>query len=334
MKKLGLPILAVGALCFAGLSIYRTQLDLPKTEPPHAPPKSSFAGRIAAAGLVEANTENIAIGAHLSGVVERVFVTAGQRVERGSALIRLDTRQLEAALEKARADFAARSADAETARARVGIMEARAGEARELLRIVREAGTRSVATEEVTRRSRAAESFVAELAAARASVTAADAATKSAEAGARQIETDIARSTVNAPVAGTVLQVNLRPGEFVAAGAGSPTWLLLGNLEPLHVRVDVDEHEAWRIQPTAAAEGQVRGNAQLRARLRFVRFEPYILPKRSLTGDAAERVDTRVLQVIYAIEKTDASLFVGQQMDVFIADAESAAAVTELTSSR
>lgn len=334
MNKLGLPILAVGALCFAGFSLYRTQLHLPKTEPPHAPPKSSFAGRIAAVGLVEANTENIAIGAHLPGVVERVFVTAGQRVEKGAPLIRLDTRQLDAALEKARADAAARSAEAETARARVAVAEAKAAEASELLRIVREAGTRSVATEEVTRRSRAAESLAAELAAAKAGVVAADAETKSAEASARQIETDIARSTVNAPVASTVLQVNLRPGEYVSAGAGSPTWLLLGNLDPLHVRVDVDEHEAWRIQPSAAAEGQVRGNAQLRARLRFVRFEPYILPKRSLTGDAAERVDTRVLQVIYAIEKTDASLFVGQQMDVFIADSAPSSAVTKLAASR
>ena len=334
MKNIGLPILAVGALCFAGFSLHRTQLHLPETEPPQAPPKSLFAARIAAVGIVEANTENIAIGAHLSGVVERVFVAAGQRVEKGATLVRLDTRHLDASLEKARADAVARSAEAETAKVRVGIMEAKSAEAQELLRVIREAGPRSVAAEEVTRRSRSAESFAAELAAARANVTAAEAATKSAEASARQIETEIARSTVNAPVAGTILQLNLRPGEYVAAAAGGASWLLLGNLEPLHVRVDVDEHEAWRVQPTAAAEGQVRGNAQLRAKLRFVRFEPYILPKRSLTGDATERVDTRVLQVIYAIEKTDASLFVGQQMDVFIADSAKLGAGNNVATAR
>jgi hypothetical protein len=49
-----------------------------------------------------------------------------------------------------------------------------------------------------------------------------------------------------------------------------------------------------------------------------VRFEPFVVPKKSLTGDSTERVDTRVLQVIYQIENGNLPLFVGQQMDVFI----------------
>ena len=52
--------------------------------------------------------------------------------------------------------------------------------------------------------------------------------------------------------------------------------------------------------------------------LTFVRVEPYVVPKRSLTGDNTERVDTRVLQVIYEVATTDQTLFVGQQMDVFL----------------
>ena len=43
-----------------------------------------------------------------------------------------------------------------------------------------------------------------------------------------------------------------------------------------------------------------------------------MIPKKSLTGDNTERVDTRVLQVIYAIDAGDKRLFVGQQVDVFI----------------
>jgi predicted lipoprotein len=95
-------------------------------------------------------------------------------------------------------------------------------------------------------------------------------------------------------------------------------YLLLGNISPLHIRVDVDEHEAWRVQPNTAAEASVRGNAALRASLRFVRFEPYVIPKASLTGAATERVDTRVLQIIYELDSSSLRLFPGQQMDVFI----------------
>ena len=55
-----------------------------------------------------------------------------------------------------------------------------------------------------------------------------------------------------------------------------------------------------------------------------MRFEPLVIPKKNLSGDATERVDTRVLQVVYRIDPaTDVSLFVGQQMDVFIDDASS-----------
>jgi hypothetical protein len=82
--------------------------------------------------------------------------------------------------------------------------------------------------------------------------------------------------------------------------------------------VDVDEHEGWRVRPGAAATGHVRGNAALETALRFVRIEPFVVPKRSLTGDSTERVDTRVLQVIYRVERDDLPLFVGQQLDVFI----------------
>jgi hypothetical protein len=55
--------------------------------------------------------------------------------------------------------------------------------------------------------------------------------------------------------------------------------------------------------------------------LAFVRVDPYVVPKRSLTGDTSERVDTRVLQVIYGFDPSALQVFVGQQMDVFV-DAE------------
>ena len=52
--------------------------------------------------------------------------------------------------------------------------------------------------------------------------------------------------------------------------------------------------------------------------LEFERVEPYVIPKKSLTGDNTERVDTRVLQVIYSLDVTDRPVYVGQQLDVFI----------------
>lgn len=52
-------------------------------------------------------------------------------------------------------------------------------------------------------------------------------------------------------------------------------------------------------------------------------MEPFVVPKKSLTGDTTERVDTRVLQVIYKFDPAGQTpLFVGQQVEVFIDTAE------------
>src|SRR6516225_11269054 len=75
-----------------------------------------------------------------------------------------------------------------------------------------------------------------------------------------------------------------------------------GSVTPLHVRVDVDEHDAWRVRGGAPAAASPRGNGSIRIPLEFVRFEPYVVPKKSLTGDSTERVDTRVLQIIYRVK--------------------------------
>jgi multidrug resistance efflux pump len=139
-----------------------------------------------------------------------------------------------------------------------------------------------------------------------------------AEAMMHATEVEIARLAVTAPSAATVLQVKIRPGEFAAAGVLAQPHVQLGATDTLHVRIDIDENDAWRFNPGSAGECFVRGNLHLHAKLRFVRVEPYVVPKHSLTGDAAERVDTRVLQVIYAFDPAALNAYVGQQVDVYL----------------
>ena len=85
--------------------------------------------------------------------------------------------------------------------------------------------------------------------------------------------------------------------------------------------MDVDERGLPRFRPAANAVAYPRGETSQQLRLRFVRLEPLAIPKKALTGDNTERVDTRVLQVIYAIEPSR-EVYVGQQVDVFIRSAE------------
>jgi hypothetical protein len=123
---------------------------------------------------------------------------------------------------------------------------------------------------------------------------------------------------VRAPIDGEVLQVNVRPGEFVGTPAAAPL-VVMGDLSRLHLRVDVDDADVPRFRPGAAARAYLRGDARVEVPLTFVRVEPYLVPKKALTGEGAERVDTRVLRVIYALPEGTSGVYVGQQLDVFIA---------------
>src|SRR5438132_11140703 len=114
MKKLILPMIALFALVFGVVSVVRSQPKHEPTTPPSPPPVSPYARTVAAVGLVETSTENIAIGTPLSDVVTEVSVSVGQPVKAGDPLFKLDDRQH-------RADLAARQADLRVAESQVKV---------------------------------------------------------------------------------------------------------------------------------------------------------------------------------------------------------------------
>src|SRR5262245_14392964 len=101
VSKLILPIVAVAMLGFGVFHILKAQQTLSKPLPPAPPARSPFGDAIAGAGVVEARSENIAIGSALAGLVLEVFVPVddvGKEVQAGERLFRVDDRQLRAQL--------------------------------------------------------------------------------------------------------------------------------------------------------------------------------------------------------------------------------------------
>jgi multidrug resistance efflux pump len=290
---------------------------------------------VAAVGLVEPGSEPIALGSPRSGIVAEVFVQPGNTVKSGQALVRLETLELERELEVAEATVKQAEARATVERERVQVSrhklascELELALSRRLLAFATNtSGRRLVSEEDLTQRQSHVAVNEAKVGALNAEIRECEAvasegtaALEVALARLRLVKNDIARSTISAPMDSVALQVRVRPGEHVNADGGSEPWLVLGRTDEMHVRADVDEHEAWKVRESAAAEAQVRGQPSLKAKLQFVRIEPLVIPKRSLTGESSERVDTRVLQVIYRIDPASRfRLFSGQQVDVFIA---------------
>jgi len=305
LKNKILPILAAVGMIFALVVALQTQKKRPPAQPIALPAKAPFASYIGGAGIVEASSNNIGVGASLPGLVKTVFVKVGDKVNQGDPLFQIDDRDLKAEqLLK----------DANLIKARAGIGEARASleDARSQYALVRNAvNSRAVSVDDVQKRHNAELLADARLESAKAAVAVAEADLKSTRAA-------IDRLTVRAPLPCEVMQVNIRPGEYAQTGALSTPLMILGNLDLLYIRVDIDENDAWRFRPETKAVASLRGNRDLKTELRFVRVEPFVTAKKSLTGSSTERVDTRVLQVLYSFPRQTLPAYVGQQMDVFI----------------
>ncbi|HKB00502.1 MAG TPA: efflux RND transporter periplasmic adaptor subunit [Methyloceanibacter sp.] len=344
MKKFGLPLLALVALIFAAASAWKWRSVYKSTPPPLPPPTAGFQRTVGAVGLVEASSENIAISTPVPGLAVKVYVKAGERVKAGQKLFSLDDRDLLAELEVRRAalevarqklaklEQAPRAEEIPPAEARVREAEAALADAAVQQRLIESVtDKRAIREEDLQRRRLAAKAAAARLDEARAALALLKsgawepdlkiARADVAQAGAqvRRLETDIERLSVRAPMAGEILQLNVRAGEYAQAGGLTKPLIVMGDTSRLHVRADVDENEAWRIRAGASAQASERGAGGRKVQLEFVRFEPYVTPKKSLTGDSTERVDTRVLQVIYRFKDPSVPFRVGQQMDVFIA---------------
>jgi multidrug resistance efflux pump len=341
-----LPLLAACLLVFAVYHVVKAQQVPPRPAPPVEPSRSPFGKNVAGAGIVEAINENVSVGASLPGLVEEVYVPVedvGKVVKKGDPLFLIDSRQLKAQLRYQEANLQAaeaqltklklqprpeelppKEASVKVAQATLALQQDLAERARRMV------ATRAISEEESNQRLLTVEVARNQLAQAKADyellkagawepdLAIARAQIELARQQIEQTKTDLDRLLVRAPRDGTVLQVNVRVGEYVGVPPSQALVLLGDTRKEVHVRVDIDEHDIPRFKKNAPAQASLRGTPQIKYPLTFLRVEPYVIPKKSLTGDNTERVDTRVLQVIYSLDVTDKPIFVGQQLDVYI----------------
>ena len=342
--KFMLPLVAVGGLVFSVFAVIKAR-EVPAAAKPIVEPPTRVSARsheIAGSGLVESRMENVPIGANVPGVVVKVYVKVGDRVKKGDPLFALDDRQVRAELRVQRAALDAAQADLKRAtdapRLEGPVLEAAIKQQAALLDnaevtlnrqknlITRQAATQS---EYDTARFTHAGN-IASLAKANADlaklrdggwdndIRISRSKVEQAKAMVTGSETDLERLTTTAQVDGKILQLNVRPGQF-AASIWKDALIVMGEVDRLHVRVDIDEHDLAMFKTNAPAYATLRGRPQDRFTLTFVKVEPYVIPKKSLTGDNSERVDTRVLQVIYALpDERPIDVYVGQQMDAYL----------------
>jgi multidrug efflux pump subunit AcrA (membrane-fusion protein) len=208
----------------------------PIKPPPIEPSPRPYAVSIAASGIIEALSENVAIGVPEAGLVTKVHVKVWDSVQEGQPLFTLDNRELQSQL-------IVNEANATVAEATLRRLQD------QLARLKGVNDSRAVSAEEVRTKEH--------------DVAVAQAQVESARAQVAQNKVLLERMTVLAPRAGTILQVNVRPGEYASATPKSPA-LVLGDVENLHpccARAQPFEHD-WVFQllpgaPSARADEDI-----------------------------------------------------------------------------
>jgi HlyD family secretion protein len=343
LNKAIIPILAIGSLAYA---VYATGVMRPRivSEPPlSAPPERSYAHAVAAVGLVEPASELIAIAPRVPGWIQTVHVAAGQTVKAGDPLFTLDGADLRAELalreqaslvaeaRLARLRASPRPEDIPVARAALAEAQASLADAKDKLsRVESISDSRAVSDQERSQRRQAvareeagAATRQAELdrllaGAWKEDVAVAESELSMARAAVDRTRADIDRLTTRAPMDVVVLRLTARAGQYAPIGVLEEPLATLGSLEPLHVRADVNEQDVPRVATGSSAVAKVRGGAGQEIPLEFVRVEPLVTPKKALSGFAQERVDTRVMQIVFKISTSSPNVLVGQQVDIFI----------------
>ncbi|MGD9850965.1 MAG: efflux RND transporter periplasmic adaptor subunit [Nitrospirales bacterium] len=296
--------LALGGVLLTIATLWGANKKAVAPPPAEPPPISPYPVTVAASGIIEAVHENVRIAPPVSGLVTTVYVVVADRVKKGDLLFQLDDREL-------RAQLRTKTDALPSAAARIAEQDIHLKDLQDQLRRLQAVkDRRAVSEDDVQRKWHEVEAAKRGLIRARADF-------QLTRTQRDEVEALLQRLTVRAPRDGTILQVDIRAGEYAMVNSPDPL-ILLGDTETLQVRADIDEVNAPQVVPDSPAVAYLKGYTDKSIPLTFDRIEPYIVPKRSLTGDNRERVDTRVLQVIYQFERPSFPVYVGQQVDVYI----------------
>jgi HlyD family secretion protein len=302
IQKYLLPFLAILGALFGLFIVFWTQKELPTQPILFPPPTSPYAFSIAGAGIIEASSRNRAVGTPFDEIVAKVYVIEGDFVKAGDPLFQLDLRNFEAQVRIAKANLNSAIVTFKDKEKQYSFYQ----------RLT----NKTAVSEQIYSQTNFAYLEAKE-------------AVNVARANLEAAKVNVERSIIKAPVDGEILQVNIHVGELApvnpffsnqstSQAVAQGSLILMGTVQPLEVRIDIDEDDCWRYKSNAAATAFVRGNSHINFPLKFVRIEPYIIPKSSFTGETTERVDTRVLQVLYSFYREDLPVYAGQVLDIYI----------------
>ncbi|MGB8030465.1 MAG: biotin/lipoyl-binding protein [Terracidiphilus sp.] len=358
-NKLIFAISLAGILAGIATAIFFS-MKSPALSPAFTPASNPYASAIYAEGIVESaqsSGENINMYPEVAGTVRQILVSEGQHVKAGDPLLRLDDSIQRATTEQQGAQAAAaralltelkaepRKETLEVAAAQVVAAEATLHTATDTLQKTKtayQADPRSVSRDALDSAVNAAAVANANLEVAKRQYDLTKAGawiydiqnqerqTTALEQAHASSSALLSKYTLRAPRDGVVLTINTVVGNYVSPQGGydeytqgaDPVIIFGTSPSSLNVRCYVDEILVPRLPSGSKMKAQmsVRGS-NVKIPLEFVRLQPFVSPKIELSDEREERVDVRVLPVIFRIaQPANANLYPGELVDVYISE--------------
>lgn len=350
--------LAIAGILAGLLGAYLFGVERKPSPPVFTPVGNPFPAAIYANGIVESEQgggANVNIFPEVSGTVSQVLVREGATVAAGTPLLKIDdavqratAAQLEAQMKAALTLL--QELKAQPRKETLAVAKAQVDQAQANLKAARDQyekrrasyalDSRSISKDVVDTAQDAVEQAAGALKVAqeqysliRAGAWQYDIENQQQQYEAlaqsyRAAEALLAKYTIKAQTDGVVLALNATQGSYVSSqgvydiytAAFDPVMVMGAPQEYLAVRCYIDEILVSRLPPPAQIQAQlsVRGT-DVKVPLEFVRIQPYVSPKIELSNQRQEKVDLRVLPVIFRFRKVDLPMiYPGLLVDVFI----------------
>lgn len=293
-------------LVFAFKSENKTSIEINYS---HIPLSSPYKKTIAGIGIIEGNSHNIRLGSFEPGIVTHIYVKEGDTVKQGEPLFRLDDRRAIIKLDLCHYELEQAKAQVEQAKLELTQAEQQFSR-RNNLKI-------GINVSEESQQN-AQFAFLK----AQTQVDQQNAKFKKAKSNLQLAEVELDKLTLKSPIDALILKIYINPGEYISNFSNTEECMILGNIKPLHVRVQIDENDIWRFKNNLQAIGYLPGNQSSHFPLKFIRIDPIVLAKHQLKGDNKELIDTRILEIIYEIQSDTSQLYVGQKIEVYLETTE------------
>jgi HlyD family secretion protein len=335
-------------------------IKTPALSPAFSPAVNPFRSAIYAEGIVESvqsSGENTNLYPEVAGTVKEIFVSEGQQIKAGDSLLRLDDSVQRATTEQLASQARAAKAlldelKAQPRKETLDVAAAQVTAAEASLKMAEDTYEKDLVAYRMDSRAVSKDTLDSAANAVKVSSTNLDVARKQytlIKAGAwiydiqnQERQTSaleeshtaanalLAKYTLRAPRDGVVLSINTVVGNYASPQGSYDTYtqgadpvIILGSSSAaLNVRCYVDEILVPRLHLTSTVQAQmsIRGS-DVKVPLHFVRVQPLVSPKIELSNQRQERVDVRVLPVIFTVAKpADVSLYAGELVDVYISE--------------